>query len=63
MCAREARGLHDQLVVAGTQPRDVLSDGAGKEADLLRQVAEMAAEPIALPGRDVGAVEPHRAGT
>ena len=44
------------------QPRDVGRDAAGEQLHVLRQVADGAAECIAVPARDVGAIQAHRAG-
>ncbi len=50
----------DELVaVDGVEAGNVLADGAGEQFDLLRQVAEVAAEIVEVPGEDIGAVDAH----
>ena len=36
--------------------------GAGEQLHVLRQIADVPAERVAIPARDVGAVEPDHAG-
>ena len=45
----------------GIEAADVLRDGAGEQLDVLRQVADMAAEHVGRPLVERGAVEPHLA--
>ena len=51
-CARRRRCPQDCA-----EPRDVLAHGAGEELDVLRQVADVLAERVAVPARDVRAVQ------
>jgi hypothetical protein len=57
---RELRRLDDGGVVDRAEPGDVLGDRAGEQLDVLRQVADVRAELVAVPLGDVGAVEAHR---
>ena len=49
-------------VAPAREPRDVFGDRAGEQLHVLRQVADVPAERVAIPARDVGAVEAHDAG-
>ena len=52
-----ARCVNHVRRFAVVHPRDVLAHGAAKELHVLRQIADVAAEIVAVPGEDVGAVE------
>ncbi len=55
-------GRVDHLVrVDHAEARDVLADGAVEQFDILRQVADVFAQGLAIPLRDLGAVEADRA--
>src|SRR5262249_45752085 len=58
----EPRRLDDLGVGILLEAADIGGDRVGEELDVLRQVAEMAAERLARPLRHVGAVETDRAG-
>ncbi len=62
---REPRRANDPLRGLGAgrcaEARDVLADRAGEQLDVLRQIADVLAERIAIPARRIGAVEPHAA--
>jgi hypothetical protein len=45
----------------GIEAADVLRDGAAEQFDVLRQIADMAAEHVGRPLVERGAVEPHLA--
>ncbi len=55
------RRLDDLGIGPGSEAADVGGDRIGEELDILRQIAEITAERLARPGRNVGAIEPHRA--
>ena len=57
MHAGHARGVNHLRRIAVVHPRDVLAHGAAKELHVLRQIADIAAEIVAVPGKDIGAVE------
>src|SRR3954468_8750693 len=56
------RGVDHRAGVGLAEARDVLGHAAGKEIDLLRQGADIAAEILSRPGKTIGAVEPYVAG-
>ena len=56
------RRLHHLRRIDLAQARDVLGHGAGEQLDVLRHVADVRAELLARPLRQVGLVEPHGAG-
>ena len=59
MDAGAARGRDDvHRIGIGLEARDVLSDCSGEQRDVLRQVADVAAERVGLPLRERSAVEP-----
>ena len=60
---RALRGADHLGGVGLAEARDVLGHRAAEELDVLRQVADVRSEPLARPGRDVGAVQAHHAGS
>ena len=59
MHAGELRGLNDLLVGAILESADIGRDRIGEQLDVLRQIAEVTAEGVLRPGRDIGAIKAH----
>ena len=59
---RALRGAHHRGRVGLAEARDVVGDRAAEQLHRLRHVADVGPELRAVPGRDVDAVEAHRAG-
>ena len=60
MHAHPLRGLHHGVGVHLAQACDVLRHGAIKKAHVLRHIAQVRANLIAVPGRHLDAIEPDR---
>ena len=55
------RGGDHRVRIRIAKPGDVLSHRAGEQLDILRQVADVPADQVDVPGEQVGAVETHAA--
>ena len=57
--AGEARSLDDVVGIGVGEAPDVVLYGAAEQGDVLRQVADVAADLGAIQRREVGGIEPH----